>query len=462
MKLTVIGGGSVRTPQLIPALIRRAKRLNLSELWLMDIDAEKLDLIGGLCRHLAADAPFSLHLTTDAETAIAGAGHVVTSIRPGGEQGRATDERICFSHGVLGQETTGAAGFAMALRSIPAIVDYARLVREKAAPGAWLYNFTNPAGLVAQALHDAGFDRVLGICDSANGAQNAVSHFLHVPKHEVHHTVYGLNHLSWTPSVRVGCEADGSGGEEVFPGLIADPRFVAQTHLSLYAPGVLDWQRAFLNEYLHYFYHRDEALAALLKKPETRGEETLRLTRGLLERLRGLRGDGAAGLAAYHEVMAARGATYMAHARPADAVRPRIEPAPQPAEAGDDEGYAGVVMNCITAIENDEPTYTGLNVANRGAIDGLDDDDVVEIGCWVDARGVRPERVGVIPPDRLTLMRSVKLYERLAARAALTRNAGLAVQALTAHPLVGSYPLAEKLVDAFLAAHDSLLGAWHR
>ncbi|MBL8092626.1 MAG: hypothetical protein JNL73_00565 [Anaerolineales bacterium] len=465
MKLTVIGGGSVRTPQLIPALIRRAHRLNLTELWLMDTDAEKLDLIGGLCRHLAADAPFSVHFTTAAETAIAGAHHVVTSIRPGGEQGRAIDERICFGLGVLGQETTGAAGFAMALRSIPAIVDYARMVREIGAPGAWLYNFTNPAGLVAQALQDAGFDRVLGICDSANGAQNAVSHHLGVPKNQVHHTVYGLNHLSWTPSVRVGCEADGSGGEEVFPALLGDPRFVGGTHLSLFAPGVVTWQRAFLNEYLHYFYHRDEALAALLKKPETRGEETLRLTRGLLERLRGLRGNDVAGLAAYHDVMAARGATYMAHARRADVPRPTLErPASPdtPTAPHDDEGYAGVVMNCITAIENDEPTYTGLNVPNQGAIVGLADDDVVEIGCWVDAHGVRPEAVGEIPPDRLTLMRSVKLYERLAAQAALTRNAGLAVQALTAHPLVGSYPLAERLVDAFLRAHEALIGAWRR
>lgn len=461
MKLTVIGGGSVRTPQLIPALIRRARRLNLTELWLMDTDAEKLDLIGGLCRHLAADAPFSLNFTTEAETAIAGAQHVVTSIRPGGEQGRANDERICFGLGVLGQETTGAAGFAMALRSIPAIVDYARMVREVGAPGAWLYNFTNPAGLVAQALHDAGFDHVLGICDSANGAQNAVSHHLGVPKAEVHHTVYGLNHLSWSPSVRVGCEADGSGGEEVFPALLGDPRFVARTHLGMFAPGLLNWQRAFLNEYLHYFYHRDEALAALLKKPETRGEETLRLTRGLLERLRALRGNGPASLAAYEDAMAARGATYMAHARRADAPVFVDEPEPR-AEFHDDEGYAGVVMNCITAIENNEPTYTGLNVPNRGAIEGLADDDVVEIGCWVDAHGVRPETVGAIPPDRLTLMRSVKLYERLAARAALTRNAGLAVQALAAHPLVGSYPLAEKLVDAFLSAHESLIGAWRR
>src|SRR3712207_4826976 len=124
MKLTIIGGGGVRTPRLIPSLKKRAARLGLTELWLMDNDAEKLDLIGGLCRHMAQDAPFNIVLTTDAREAISGAQHVVTAIRPGLEAGRATDERICFEHGVLGQETTGAAGFAMAMRSVPAILDY--------------------------------------------------------------------------------------------------------------------------------------------------------------------------------------------------------------------------------------------------------------------------------------------------------------------------------------------------
>jgi Alpha-galactosidases/6-phospho-beta-glucosidases, family 4 of glycosyl hydrolases len=158
MKLTIIGGGSVRTPRLIPSLVRRAERLDLDELWLMDNDAEKLELIGGLCRTLAAGAPFKIVLTTDAREALRNANHVITSIRPGLEAGRAADERICFDHGVLGQETTGAAGFAMAMRSVPAILNYARMVAEIGAPGAWIYNFTNPAGLVAQALHDAGIE----------------------------------------------------------------------------------------------------------------------------------------------------------------------------------------------------------------------------------------------------------------------------------------------------------------
>jgi 6-phospho-beta-glucosidase len=454
MKLTIIGGGSVRTPRLIPALVRRAARLDLDELWLMDDDAEKLELIGGLCRTLAAGAPFKIVLTTDARQALRDANHVITSIRPGLEAGRAADERICFDHGVLGQETTGAAGFAMAMRSVPAILDYARLVAEIGAPGAWIYNFTNPAGLVVQVLHDAGIERAVGICDSANGAQHAVSRFLGVEMQRVHHKVYGLNHLSWTRSVRIDADEHGEGGEEVFPALLNDPRFINATHMTIFAPGLRAWQNAFLNEYLHYYYHRDEALAALLKKPETRGEETQRLTQALLKQLRELRDDPQASLEAYHAIMAQRSMSYMAHARGG---------ADQPTAAAlgeDEEGYAAVALGCIEAIQWGDRHYTGLNIPNRGAIEGMADDDVVEVGCWIDADGVRPVHISAIPAHQLRLMQMVKLYERTAAQAILTRCRALAVEALTVHPLIGSYPLAEKLVDAFLRTHAALVGDW--
>src|SRR5262249_13344501 len=218
MKLTIIGGGSVRSPRIISSLVRRADRLDLQELWLMDIDGPKLELMGGLCQAMARqlNAPFKVILSTDARESIRGASHIITSIRPGFEQGRATDERIAFKHGVLGQETTGAAGFAMAMRSLPSILMYCQLADE-VAPRAWIYNFTNPAGLVAQGLHYAGIRRVIGICDSANGAQNAASRYLEVPIVQVRHEVFGLNHLSWTRSVKVDSDSDGQNGEEVLP-----------------------------------------------------------------------------------------------------------------------------------------------------------------------------------------------------------------------------------------------------
>jgi 6-phospho-beta-glucosidase len=454
MKLTIIGGGGVRTPRLIPSLVRRAARLDLHEVWLMDDDAGKLALIGELCQGLAAEqgASFTVHLTTRADEALRDAQHIITSIRPGRERGRASDERIAFAHGVLGQETTGAAGFAMAMRSAPAILAYAEQIEAMSAPGAFIYNFTNPAGLVAQVLQDAGIERIIGICDSANSAQHAVSRFLDVPLGRVHHDVYGLNHLSWTRSVRIDADADGTEGEEVLPGLLENPQFIVSTHMAMFAPGLRAWQGAFLNEYLHYYYHRDEALRALLAKPETRGEEVERLTRQLLHALE----DAPtlhARLDLYRAVMNQRSATYMAHAR----AQPEGEPS-RPAE--DDEGYAAVALGCVEAIASGEPLRTGLNVPNQGAIPGMRDDDVVEVTCWVDDRGVHPIPVGAIPESHYLLMRDVKQYERLAAQAILMRARALAYEALTVHPLIGSYPLAQKLVDAFIETHRDLIGEW--
>lgn len=455
MKLTIIGGAGVRTPRIIHSLVRRAQRLDLQELWLMDIDGPKLDLIGGMCREMARqlNAPFEVILSTDARQSISGASHIITSVRPGFEQGRALDEKIAFRHGVLGQETTGAGGFAMAMRSLPAILDYCRLADE-VAPGAWFYNFTNPAGLVAQGLHDAGVQRVVGICDSANGAQNAASRYLGVPLARVRHDVFGLNHLSWTRSVRIDPDPDGSGGEEVLPGLLSDPKFIASTHMAMFDPDLRESLGMFLNEYLHYFYHRDEALAALLAKPETRGEEVVRLTGELLDRLRATEGADAQ-LAVWQEVMGRRSATYMAHARH-DAPRPKMEPI-----GGDDEGYAGVALGCVEAIATDMQHFTGLNVPNNGAIAGMQDDDVVEVSCRIDGQGPRPLPIGDVPEGQYLLMRDVKRYERLAAQAILERSRKLAYDALTAHPLVGSYPLAKKLVNDYLEAHRDIVGSWN-
>ncbi len=458
MKLTVIGGASVRTPRLIPSLVHRAQRLGLEELWLMDIDEHKLNLMGNLCMELAHqhNAPFKIILSTNAEEAIKDADHIITTIRPGMEQGRVLDERIAFQNGVLGQETTGAGGFAMAMRSLPSILAYCQMAAEL-APKAWIYNFTNPAGLVAQGLHDAGIRQIVGICDSANGAQHAASRYLNIPLARIRHEVFGLNHLSWTRSVRVDPDESGQGGEEVLPGLLSDPKFIAGTHMAMFHPIIIAQQKMFLNEYLHYFYHRDEALKVLLAKSETRGEEVVRLTRELLDRLEEISPaqHPKDALEAYHEVMGKRSATYMAHARGGED-RKKTQPI-----GNDDEGYSGVALGCVEAIARNTDHYTGLNVPNNGTIAGLADDDVVEVNCRVDGSGMHPIPIGEIPEDQYVLIRTVKRYERLAAQAILKRSKSLAIEALATHPLIGSYPLSVKLVDEFLAAHHETVGVWN-
>ena len=449
MKLAIVGGGGVRAPLFVQSALKRAARLNLTEIALMDTDAAQLQLIGALCSELARrdGGKVAITTTTSAEEAFTGVGHVVTTVRPGGAEGRVTDERIAQKHGVLGQETTGACGFAMALRSIPTILDYARRLRE-ISPDAWLYNFTNPAGLVSQALNDAGIERCVGICDSANGAQNAVARYLRTDPQAVEADLFGLNHLSFTRHAKVD-------GTDHLPEMLADDGFLATTNMRVFAPRLVRRLGLWINEYLYYYYYLDQALAGHGNGP-TRGEEVLELNRQLIAELRQI--DAARhpdrALKAYFDYEHRRSGSYMAHATQLEAAN---DDAPTP---DDGEGYAGVALSLMEALEGNGRIRTGLNVVNRGAIADLEDSDVVEVSCIVDKDGIRPLPVGALPDGQADLIRSVKHYERLASRAILNKDRDLAVDALVAHPLVLSYSRAEPLVDDFLAAYPQYAEGW--
>ena len=458
MKLTLIGGGGVRAPLFVNSTLKRAARLQLEELCLIDNDPEKLQIMGSVCRMVArqAHSPVKISTTTDAPTAVSGADYVVTSIRVGNEQGRIFDERIALRHGVLGQETTGPGGFAMALRSIPAILDYAALIQE-VSPEAWMFNFTNPAGLVTQALRDAGYEKTVGICDSANGSQQAVAQFLGVPAADVRHEVYGLNHLSWARRVWVD-------GEDVLPGLLQTPEFLSGTGLDIYEPQLVQQMGAWLNEYLYYFYYAEQALERIQEDELTRGEEILQLNKTLLHNLKQVdfTADPQTVLPIYYRYEQRRTATYMHYAHDdapsiedADDVVAALQP---PTDGG--EGYAGVALDIIEAFHTQEPLHIALNVPNEGAIAGMGPEDVVEVSCTVDSDGIHPQFIGAIPEDRELLMRQVKLYERLTVEAVRERNRETAVRALMAHPLVLSYSRAKILVDEYLQAHAPYVGEW--
>ncbi|MCX7853155.1 MAG: 6-phospho-beta-glucosidase [Anaerolineae bacterium] len=455
MKLTLIGGGGVRTPLFLMSLLRWHTRLGLTELCLMDVDARKLSVFAALSRALLAQAgdPFRLTHTTDARAALTGADYVVTAIRVGFERGRALDERIALKYNVLGQETTGPGGFAMALRSIPAVLEYARLMQE-VCPDAWLFNFTNPAGLVAQALHEAGFERVVGICDGANAAQHAVAWWCGVPASQVRAEVYGLNHLSW-------CRHAWHGDEDLMPRCLADDGFLREAQ-GMFDPELVRMQGAFLNEYLYYYYYAERAVEAIQADRWTRGEEIELLNARLLAQLE--RVDIAAeperALRIFFGYNRRRGETYMHYAHGAAAMPPIPETfdGDIPEEAG--EGYAGVAFSAIEALAHDRPAWIGLNVPNRGALPGMAADDVVEVTCRVDGSGVHPLPVAAIPEGHLYLMRAVKRYERLTVQAIRERSRALAIEALMAHPLVLSYSRARGLVEDYLQAHAAYVGEW--
>jgi 6-phospho-beta-glucosidase len=447
VKLAIIGGAGVRAPLLAASAVRRAERLDLREIWLVDVDERRLKVFGGLAESIAArsSTPVGLRLTQDADQALDGADYVITTVRVGGDHSRVLDERIALRHGVLGQETTGAGGFAMAMRTMPAVLSYARRLQEL-SPDAWILNFTNPAGLVAQGLTYAGIPRVIGICDSANLAQHAVAEQLEIDPNALRPEVFGLNHLSWTRRV---LSVD---GDDLLAPLLRDDEFVAATMQRFFERELREHVGMWLNEYLYYWYYAERALAAIQSDGSTRGEEVEELNAELLRELDSLVDtDTATALEHYMAYHDRRHAHYMHYADPGGNGR----------NLGDNgEGYAGVALDVIEALETGSRVYTGLNVPNGSAIDGFLDEDVVEVSCLIDADGVRPRSIGSIPDAQAALMHSVKAYERAAARAILDHSRENAIDALMLHPLVVSYSRARDLVDDYLDAHAAWLAGW--
>jgi 6-phospho-beta-glucosidase len=459
MKLTIIGGGSVRSPLFAASAFRRAQRAGLEELCLMDIDAARLEIIAGLCLQLGsiAGSPVRITHTTNPVEALDGASHIVTTIRVGNEAGRVQDERIALKQGVLGQETTGPGGFAMAMRSIPVILEYAQLA-DRLCPEAWIFNFTNPAGLVTQALHRCGFSRAVGICDSANAAQHDTARWLNVSPDSLRTEVFGLNHLSWTK--RIWYE-----DRDLLPALLADSLYCAGSSLKIFDPELLQIIGLHLNEYLYYYYYPDQALAEINQGKETRGEEVYRLNQQLFELLRrtDIKRSPQEALAAYFTYEKRRSITYMQFANPNG---PSLQEADQmkfdidllSPDGG--EGYAGVSLNLIVAIARGETYFTALNVPNAGAIPGIETQDVVEVSCKLEQGQLTPLPINEVPQAVSGLLYQVKTYENLAVDAILSRSIHQGILALMSHPLVLSYSKAKRLLGDYLKVHASYTGEW--
>jgi 6-phospho-beta-glucosidase len=411
MKFTVIGGCGTRAPQLVKSALRRCGLNGLTELWLMDIDFDRRNLIGELCQQIAVleASPVKVFVTDDAQAALDGSDYIVTTIRVGGDTGRILDEKIALRNGVLGQETTGAGGFAMAMRTIPCLLRYAALA-EKYAPQAWLFNFTNPAGLVTQALHKSGFVHSVGICDSANHAQHDAARWFNLPLHQVQSEVFGLNHLSWASRITVN-------GRDVLPELLANPAFRLESNLRIFDPELLELIKLFPNEYLYYYYYSEQAMMQIQQDSKTRGEEILELNQSLLKELAsiGVRHNPEAALGVYSAYEKRRSGTYMHYAVPHHDNLDQSEQSQSQepnAPAEEDEGYAGLTMDVITALQNGGALETALNIPNRGAICGIADDDIVEVSARIFDKKIHPIHIGNIPDQPARLIQAVKLCEQ--------------------------------------------------
>jgi 6-phospho-beta-glucosidase len=428
MRLVILGGGGFRVPLVHRALLMDRAPERVTELVLHDVDRARLDAIGKVLAERSAgvpDAP-SVTATTDLDDALRGADFVFSAIRVGGLAGRAADEGVARAEGVLGQETVGAGGIAYALRTVPVAVDIARRIAA-VAPEAWVINFTNPAGVVTEAMARHLGDRVIGICDSPVGLSRRVARALDVDLDTAWPDYVGLNHLGWLRGLHVD-------GEDLLPKLLADT-----ARLESFEEGKLfgaDWLRtlgAIPNEYLHYYYFTREAVAS----GASRGAF-------LLEQQRKFYGDPS--FASWDRTRLEREATYMAETRDDE----------RDSDDLDGGGYEQVALALMHAIANDWRTTLILNVPNGSTLSVLDSQAIIEVPSTVDATGARPLAVSPLDDHAAALVGSVKAVDRAVLDAATGGAKADAVKAFALHPLVDSVAVARRLLDGYRAHHPEL------
>ena len=412
MKVAIIGGGSTYSPELVHGLAERAPALGLRELVLQDLRADRLGPVGAFCQRMVAHlgAPCEVHTTTSLDEALLGADIVVVQIRVGGQEGRHDDIRLGLDRGLIGQETTGVGGFAKALRTIPVVLDIAERVAEL-CPDAWLLNFTNPSGMVTEALLRAGHARTVGLCNVPIEMHMDIAEVLGRPVEEVTLDWVGLNHLGWVRRVLVD-------GADVLPGLIDAIEGKVDGPANLpelaYPEGFISALGAIPSSYVRFFYAPDAMLEKIQSKKQTRAQEVMALEATLLER----------------------------YADPDQRTLPE-----ELSERGG-AWYSRLAVEVIAALRSDEPTSHIVNATNGGAIEGLPTDASVEVPCLLSRHGVTSQACGEVDPALLGLMQAVKAYERLGIEAATTGSRSAALKALLAHPLV---PDAEVAADVLAA-----------
>jgi len=451
MKLAIIGAGSSRLPLMLASLAQVSRDLGLAEVSLYDLKPERIEALLPVAQALAARCGTLPRIRTSAtpRDAVGGAGVVILTARPGFEQARARDERTCVDLGVIGQETTGPAGFAFAARSIPVAIEYGVLAAAQ-NPACLVLVFMNPAGMVTQALREAGVEHAVGVCDSAMAVAEQVSRDL--PRGRADARVLGLNHLSWTLLIR----AD---GRDLLREVLDDETRLREVS-PWFAPEFVRTLGCIPNEYLVYFYRTDEVLRAIASEPLTRGEALVQQNRALFSDLVALRAAGNldAAVVRYAHYVAARNDTYLEYARTRATCDSTagIRTAEDAIRSLRDSlgGYAGIAVELLKGLRGTSDRSVVLNVPGCGVIRGLDPDDVVEVDCDVGPAGIRPRPGPSLGPAELELVLRVKEYERLAIRAILERSASLAEQALCAHPLVPSREAARRLVASLPDLRD--------
>jgi 6-phospho-beta-glucosidase len=413
MKIAVIGGGSTYTPELVSGLSRERDKIGVRQLVLHDIDSERREIVGGLAERMLERQGFEgeLIVTGDLDRALDGADFVLLQIRVGGQAARLSDETVPLACGCIGQETTGAGGFGKALRTVPVVLEIAERVRELSSPDAWIVDFTNPVGIVTRSLLDTGH-RAVGLCNVAIGFQRSFAKHLGVEPGDVVVDQVGLNHLTWIRAVHVD-------GRDVLPALMAShgDAIAEQAALPLH---LLEELGVVPSSYLQYFYTHDAVLAEQLGGVP-RAEVVAEIERGLLDLYRD----------------------------------PALNEKPALLEQRGGAFYSEAATGLVASLVSTDGVVHEVDIRNEGTLDGLADDDVVEVPARVENGRLIPLPQAPLAPELLGLTQHVAAYERLAAQAAVTADPALARKALLAHPLIGQHPLNEELVELLLEAESA-------
>ncbi|MFL5955765.1 MAG: 6-phospho-beta-glucosidase [Gaiellaceae bacterium] len=400
MKIAVVGGGSTYTPELVSGL----SRLDVDEFVLHDIDGERRDVVGGLAKRMLDRQGFAgtIDVTDELDRAVDGADFVLIQIRVGGQAARLVDETAPLACGCIGQETTGAGGLAKALRTVPVVLEIAERVRDR-SNDAWIVDFTNPVGIVTRALlgHD---HKAIGLCNVAIGFQRRWARELGVESSRIVVDQVGLNHLTWVRRVLLD-------GADVLPDLLAERGDEIAADLEL-PRRLLDELGVVPSYYLRYFYAHDEVLREQLDGVP-RAQAVAEIEQELLRMYRD----------------------------------PNLVEKPALLEQRGGAFYSEAALGLVESLISGNGAVHEVDVRNDGTLDGLADDDVVEVPARVGRDGAHPLAQPPLAPELLGLTQHVAAYERLALRAALSRDAVDVKKALLAHPLIGQYSIAEQLLE---------------
>jgi 6-phospho-beta-glucosidase len=412
MKIAVVGGGSTYTPELVSGLAREQPRLDVSDLVLQDIDADRREVVGGMARRMLARAPSAtrVEVTGDLDRALDGADAVLVQIRVGGQTARLGDETVPLACGCVGQETTGAGGLAKALRTVPVVLEIAARARARAAPGAWIVDFTNPVGIVTRALLDGGH-RAVGLCNVAITLQRSIAQKLGVEPARVLVDQVGLNHLTWVRGVRLD-------GREILEELLTVHGDALAAEVE-HPRRLLDELGAIPSYYLRYFYAERAVIAELGSQPP-RARTVMDIERALLA----------------------------LYADPAQATKPPL------LEQRGGSFYSEAATALVASLRAGTEDVQVVDMRNAGTLAGLADDDVVEVPARIGRQGPVPLPQAPLEPELLGLVQHVAAYERLAAQAAVDGDPRRARKALLTHPLVREWQLSEELLER-LAAGDA-------